>query len=164
MLLNQSTEEWATAYHESGHAVMGVLRDLPPCSISIAPTINGEVGRTEFPPVPRKFRNYLDSSFEKRDYIETRILIAIAGTIAHDIYTPGRIHDSGDSHDLQRAKAFIEQNASWAVNDRDGYLQCLRDLSRQMIAENWAYVQAIAFALVKQRELTREHVMGYRPA
>ena len=153
----------ATAYHEAGHAVMGVLRGLPPCSVSIAQATNGEVGRTEFSDVPRKFRNYLDSSPEKRKYIETRILIAIAGTTAHDIYTPGRKHDSGDSHDPQRAKAFIEQNASWAANDRDGYLQCLCNLSQQMIAGNWAYVQAIALALVKQRELNREHVMGCRP-
>jgi hypothetical protein len=69
------------------------------------------------------------------------------------MHTPGRVHDAGDAYDLQRARAFIEQNASWAENDRGAYLQSLRNRARLMIAKNWAWLQAVALALVEQREL-----------
>lgn len=160
---NHSAEDEATAYHEAGHAVMGALRGLPPCSVSINPAGNGDAGRTEFPTAPRAFMNYLCSSPEKQAYIETRILIAVAGTIAHDIYSSDRIHDAGDAHDLKHARDLIEQNASWAADNRERYLQSLCDLAHPMIRTNWAWVQAVALALVDLREFTREHVMKCRP-
>src|ERR1700730_12322741 len=97
----------ATAYHEAGHAVMGALRDLLPLFVSIVPTGNGVVARTEFPDAPPAFKNYLCASPEKQAYIETVVLIEVAAAIAHDFHTPGRVHDAGDAHDLQRARAFI---------------------------------------------------------
>jgi hypothetical protein len=164
MFPSRSAEDEATAYHEAGHAVMAALRDLPPLSGSIVPAGNRVAGRTEFPDVPPAFKNYLGTSAEKRAYIETRVLIEVAATIAHDMHTPGRVHDAGDAYDLQRARAFIEQNASWAENDREAYLQSLCNLARPMIATNWAWVQAVALALIEQRELTGVDVMRCRPA
>ena len=131
MFPSSSAEDEDTAYHEAGHAVMGALRDLPPLSVSIAQAGNGVGGRTEFPDVPPSFKNYLGTSAEKRDYVETRVLIEVAATIAHDIHMPDRVHDAGDVYDLKRARAFIEQNGSWAENDREAYFQSLCDLARK---------------------------------
>lgn len=164
MFPSRSAEDEATAYHEAGHAVMGALRHLPPLSVSIVPAGNGVAGRTEFPDVPPAFKNYFGASTEKRTYFETRVLIEVAATIAHDIYTPGRVHDAGDAYDLRRARAFIAENASWAENDREAYLQSLCNLARPMIATNWAWVHAVSRALVEQRELTGVDVMRCRPA
>jgi hypothetical protein len=104
------------------------------------------------------------ASPKKRDYVETRILIEVAGTIAHDIHAPGRAHDAGDAHDLQWALKIIEENASWAEDDRKAYLQSLRDDAWTMIEANWAWVQAVARALVERRKLTTVDLMSCRPA
>jgi hypothetical protein len=164
MIQGRSAEDEATAYHEAGHAVMGALRDLLPFSVSIVPARNGIVGRTDFPDAPPAFKNYLGTSPEKQAYIENLVMIEVAAAIAHDILNPSRVHDAGDAHDLQRARTIIEQNASWAENDRETYLQSLRNFARPMIAANWAWVQAVALALLEQRELTGADVMKCRPA
>ena len=143
---------------------MGALRERPPLDISIVPDGKGAVGKTNFPDdCPPEFKNYLGTSREKQNYTETRILIEVAGTIAHDTHAPSRAHDAGDAHDLQWARMIIDQNASWAQDDREAYLQGLCDLARTMIEANWAWVQAVARALVEQRELTGADVTTCRP-
>jgi hypothetical protein len=71
----------------------------------------------------REFRGHFGGSPAKRAYIETRILTGVAGTIAHDLRFPGRVHDAGDVNDNGGARAILEDNAGWADDDRDGYFR-----------------------------------------
>ena len=120
MIPGYSTDEEATAYHEAGHAVMGAIRDqASPSSLPSSPTAEPLSAKINFPKtVGPEFKSHLGDSPEKRTYIETRILIGLAGTIAHDVRFPARVHDIGDAHDEGCARAIIEENAGWADNCR----------------------------------------------
>jgi hypothetical protein len=164
MISNHLTDEEATAYHEAGHAVVGALRDRWPIFITIVAE-GGVAGKTEFPDDwPPEYQRYLGDSPAKRICIETRVLIAVAGTIAHDLLVPNRDHDSGDDCDSRRALGFIECCACWAEDNRDGYLRQIQTRARDVLETNWPWVEAVASALIERKTLLKAEVMELRPS
>src|SRR5260221_14039764 len=101
----------ATAYHEAGHVVMGVLLGCFPLSASILPDGSGMVGLTEFPKDIPDFADVRTSnpSLKKQRYVEERVMLKLAGTIAHDHKYPHRHHDDGDRKDYEMACKFLDQ-------------------------------------------------------
>lgn len=163
MFPSHSTNEEATAYHEAGHAVMGAIHDKSPDFITIVP--HGDVaGINEFPDDlrPEYKRHHYDSP-EKRCYIEARILIAVAGIVAHDLRFPARVRDAGDAHDARRAREIIEESAGWADNCRESYFQQLQETARGLLQANWLWVEAVAHALIENRSLPGGKVIELRP-
>jgi hypothetical protein len=157
------TNDEDTAYHEAGHAVVGAVRDRPPCYVTIIAN-GGVAGLTEFPDDLRpEFKCYHCGSPEKRAYIETRILTTVAGTIAHDLRFPRRDRDSGDAYDEQRACEFIGESAVWAENDREGYLKQLQETALGLLQANWPWVEAVAHALIERKTISTSDVMKPRP-
>lgn len=157
------TDEEATAQHEAGHAVMAAICDRLPTFVTIVPH-GGVAGINEFPDdLVAEFKNHLYDSPEKRAYIETRILIALAGIVAHDLRFLARVRDAGDAHDERRARAIIEDNAGWADNCRDSYFQQLQETARGLLQTNWLWVEAVAHALIENRSLPGAKVIELRP-
>lgn len=157
-----STQAAATAYHEAGHAVVGALRGLAPISVTIAPD-KYALGKTKFPDWLPEFKNHYGDSPEKRCYIETRILIAIAGTTAHAIQFPEHPRDVGDIYDERRARDIIEENAGWADDCRDQYFEQLQELCQKLLQQNWPWVHAVAFALLERTTISNAEVMEMLP-
>jgi hypothetical protein len=152
-------DEEATAYHEAGHVVVGAVRGRPPNSVTIIRDKNS-AGKNEFSDdCPSKFKNYLSDSREKRKYVETRILISIAGTIAHDLRSPDRVHDSADEYDERCAQMIIEQNAGWAGDNRDGYFQQLQEIGRSLVRANWPWVESVARALIEHKTIGKAEII-----
>src|ERR1700733_2214280 len=146
MAPRDAVDEEATAYHEAGHAVVGAIRGRAPIFVSIIPD-GGVCGKNEFPKDWRpEFKNHFGDTPEKRDYIETRVLIAFASTIAHDLRFPARDHDSGDRFDEQEARDLIEDNAGWADECRDLHFQRLKETAHGLLQANWPWVEAVARA------------------
>ena len=81
----ENQDRIGTAFHEAGHAAMGLLLGRPPRSASIVRDgpIAGAV--TFDKDWPQSALSYFDKSQEKRLYLERRVMIEIAGTTAHDI-------------------------------------------------------------------------------
>lgn len=158
-----SDEEEATAYHEAGHAIVGAIRDRWPTLVTIV--VHGRVaGKALFPEDWRpEFKGHFGNSSEKHFYIETRILIALAGTIAHDLRFPGRDHDAGDAYDERNARAVMEDNAGWADGCRDSYFEQLRDTARALLQTNWSWVEAVARALIESKTISGATVLRLRP-
>ena len=127
-----------TAYHEAGHAVMGCVLQRRPLSVSIVADGKGVVGKTEFEQdaPPAGFR-YFDDSDEKKRYIRTRVLIEVAGTIAHDIKYPGRRHDEGDANDDHWAQQLVTEGVRIEDN-REGYLARVRQEAEVLLKDHWA--------------------------
>ena len=161
MIPSHAADEEGTAYHEAGHAIVGALRCRPPCWVTII-AADGASGKTEFPddwlPEYKRVQNH---SPEKRSYIETRILIVVAGTIAHDLRFPKRVHDKGDECDDRRACAIIAESAGWAG---DGYLAQLQETARGLLQTNWPWVEAVARALIDRKIIRTQEVMELRPS
>jgi hypothetical protein len=155
--------EEATAYHEAGHAVMGAIRNRPPTEVTIIPK-GGVAGRTEFPKDWKaEFKRYLLDTPEKRDYIDTRVMTVLAGTIAHDLRCPGRKHDLGDARDEGGARDLIEQNACWAADCRDSYFQQLQETAHGSLQANWPWVEAVARTLLEGKTISGATVVSLRP-
>ncbi|GLR86516.1 hypothetical protein [Bradyrhizobium iriomotense] len=155
--MEENKEE--TAYHEAGHAVMGCVRERYPLSVSIVGDGKGVVGRTDFEDdlPPSVFRHF-DQSETKKKYIRTRVLIEVAGTIAHDIKYPGRAHDEGDANDDRSARQFVTEGVHFE-DDRDAYLASARQEAEDLLKKNWPLVEKVATALLERRELSRTELL-----
>jgi cell division protease FtsH len=143
-----------TAYHEAGHAVIGCVRQRYPLSVSIVSDGKGAVGKTEFEQdaPPGGFR-YFDDSDEKKRYMRTRVLIEVAGTIAHDIKYPGRAHDEGDANDDHWARQLVTEGVR-VEDNREGYLAHAKQEAEALLRDNWYLVAKVAAALLRYQELS----------
>lgn len=109
MIAEDGIDEEGTAYHEAGHVVVGAARGRPPISATITPEGTGAVGKTEFPKDwPPEYKTHFGDSAKKRTYIETRILISVAGTIAQDMRFLNRVHDAADATDDRISREIVE--------------------------------------------------------
>lgn len=121
------------------------------------------MGKTEFPQDLRpEYKTHFGDSPEKRTYIETRILTSVAGTIAHDLRFPGRAHDAADANDDRSSRALIEDNAGWADNYRDTYLDRLQRIARDLLQANWPWVEAVAQALIELKAISTADIIELR--
>jgi ATP-dependent Zn protease len=148
-----------TAYHEAGHAVMDCVLEHYPLSVSIVADGTGAVGNTEFEQdaPPGGFR-YFDESEKKKKYIRTRVLIEVAGTIAHDIKFAGRAHDQGGAHDDRSARQLVIEGVPME-DDRENYLAGARREAETLLKENWHLVDKVAAALLQRQELSRVELL-----
>ena len=154
------SEEEATAYHEAGHAVMGCLLDRRPLRVDILPDSCGNVGHTKFPDDFHEYEERNSDDQKKIAYVETRVLIEVAGTIAHDFKCPTRNLDSGDKHDEYIARELIE---CIQVTNREELFKSLRRRAKELIFEHWAWVDGIARTLVEKKELDGSQLPELRP-
>merc|ERR1712176_1739071 len=88
------------AYHEAGHAVVGVL--VPDYDqvqkISIVPRSNGAGGLTFFAPQEGR----LETGMYSKQYLESQLAVALGGRLAEEIiYGEDRV-TTGASNDFER--------------------------------------------------------------
>jgi hypothetical protein len=156
-----SEVETDTAYHEAGHAVCGCLIGRFPLSVTIV-RAGHAAGRTEFEPgIPNYARGHFNESPERKAYARQRVLETLAGTIAHDLFMPGRTHDSGDEHDFHFARELMIDLVNW--KDHDAYLAEAKIECRALLGANWKWVAAVAEALLQRKTLSPEDVLALKP-
>ena len=163
MNAEDSIDEEGTAYHEAGHAVVGAARGRPPISATIIPDGTGAVGKTEFPKdwLP-EYKTHFGDLAKKRTYIDTRILTSVAGAIAQDLRFPDRIHDAADANDDRISREIFEDNAGWADDHRERYLERLQGIARDLLQANWPWVVAVARALMERKTINTADILGLR--
>ena len=91
-----------------------------------------------------------------------RIVIKLAGSCAHDAIDPSRTRDSGDFYDVKWAMEIIEECASWAENDRVGYLESCRKIASDIIASNWDWITKVANELCSSKTLIGDDILSLR--
>lgn len=156
-----SDVEVETAYHEAGHVVMGCVVGRYPVSVTIVR--NGPVaGKTDFEPgVPSFARGHFNDSPQRRAYAEQRVLGELAGSIAHDLFKPGRTRDKADEVDLHYTRELIIELVSW--QDREEYLEQAQAKAKKLLEDNWQWVAAVARALCQRKTLSRDDLLPLRP-
>ena len=155
-------ERKATAYHEAGHAVMSSIYGRVPISVDIIPDLRGNAGCTHFASddVPDNFKRHFARSPQKQRYFKMRVLVKIAGTVAHDLMCPERLlHDDGDIRDEQEALALVTKSMSW-VDDHDAYLQELKAEAREKLLTNSPKVEAVASMLLRQNKISTSEIQS----
>ncbi len=70
--------EQSTAYHEAGHAVMAIERQVPFSTVSIIPD-GDSVGRVVSGDLPESFQPDIETDARTRRYIEIRVMVMFAG-------------------------------------------------------------------------------------
>lgn len=161
--MNCISEELATAYHEAGHAVVSCYYNRVPATVSIVPDGTGTLGMIDFDDfVPAQFSNYLSQEDDKKCYVEMRIVIKLAGSLAHDIIDPSRIRDEGDEYDEKWAMAIIHERASWAENERANYLEACRIIAVAIVESNWSWIANVAHELISKKTLKGEEILRLR--
>jgi hypothetical protein len=91
-----------------------------------------------------------------------RIVIKLAVSCAHDVIDGSRIRDNGDDCDDKCAMNIIIENASWAEDDRVGYLESCRKTARDIIANNWDWITKVADKLCLEKTLIGDVILSLR--
>merc|ERR1711966_318223 len=105
------------AYHEAGHAVMGLLApdyDLV-TKVTIVPRTNGAGGFTLFTPSEER----LESGMYSKRYLEAQLVVALGGRVAEELVYGEDEVTTGASGDLQQ----------------------VRNIARRMVAQ-WGFANA----------------------
>jgi ATP-dependent Zn protease len=149
----------ATAYHEAGHVVVGIIFGRDPLSSTILPDGKGQLGETKFEETPDFAKlgpnNWVNPKY--RHYIKGRVVGQLAGTIAHDLNEPGRAHDAGDTNDENEARQFIEYQVPYEL--RNGHLEKAKQKAIDLLTRHWAAVEAVAQGLLEHTTLDRAAVL-----
>jgi cell division protease FtsH len=101
------------AYHESGHALTGLLQEFvdPVSKVTIVPR-GQALGVTQYTPLDDRY-NY------SKDYLEAQLVTALGGRAAEEVAI-GHI-TTGAENDLQRVTAIARQMvARWGMSERLG--------------------------------------------
>jgi hypothetical protein len=136
---------------------MGILLKMPPRSASILPDGRGGAGKTEFSeeiPDGICIRTSLPT-LEDRRYVEERVMLRLAGTIAHDRKFTHRHHDEGDRRDYADAREFLEESRMITSDEHcTAYVKMLGVQARDQLAPWWPCVEAVAVALMERDRLS----------
>merc|ERR1711933_171261 len=108
------------AYHEAGHAVMGLLTpdyDMV-TKVTIVPRTNGAGGFTLFTPSEER----LESGMYSKRYLEGQLAVALGGRVAEEIIYGEDEVTTGASNDLQQVRSIARRMvAQWGFSkDRLG--------------------------------------------
>jgi len=165
------------AYHEAGHALLGLLvKDYDTVrKVSIVPRgMTG--GATYFEPSDE----HIDLSLMTREYLEAKIVVAFGGRIAEELIFGTMKITTGASGDLQAvyqiARDMISQYgfnetlgpASWAsaeglsedVNKEIRFLvESLYKKAKELMIENEHHLHSIANALMERETLSHEDLL-----
>merc|ERR1719473_671524 len=90
------------AYHEAGHAVMGLLEpdyDMV-TKVTILPRTNGAGGFTLFTPPEER----LESGMYSKRYLKSQLAVALGGRVAEEIVFGAEEVTTGASNDLQQVR------------------------------------------------------------
>merc|ERR1719191_441270 len=99
---NFANRQKLVAYHEAGHAVMGLLApdyDLV-TKVTIVPRTNGAGGFTLFTPSEER----LESGMYSKRYLKAQLAVALGGRIAEELVFGAEEITTGASNDLQQVR------------------------------------------------------------
>ena len=144
----RTLEREATAYHEAGHAVMALSLGRPVHRVSIVARQNW-LGLCEF-------RKGVQRPSD--DWLETELLIALAGMVAEAIHT-GRPDELGAARDLRHARKLMLARTTERSLPR--YEQRMVNKADCHLRDDatWRAVEAIAQALLDSATLSGRAAM-----
>ena len=147
--------QFATAYHEAGHVVIGYELGLPLGKHGVSIISNGDsAGRAH---VPFTFRNSpeFDKSDRMRLHVERQAMVYFAGAEAQRKFNPRSVRHFHASSDYQNAVDLLSYFFESQV--LEAYISFLVVRTRQTVncASVWARIIAVAEALERQGHLTR---------
>lgn len=96
---------------------------------------------------------HFDFGDAKQRAVNIYLLQMVAGTVAHDLLQPGRVHDDADRRDLAVTLEFAEDHAGWAAPEHEAYLDRVIERARQILSRHRDDVERVAAALRERKTL-----------
>ena len=148
----------ATAYHEAGHAVLSLLMRHHIRRVSIVPNDDeGTLGHCSSNGAPKWFKPDVGMGFRDEKWIESEVLILLAGTAAARHLT-GRHNWRGSNRDIAAACDL----ASYLYHGRalKLFLAFMIERTRTAVASpaTWLQIEAVAEALLDRGTLSGREV------
>lgn len=162
-------DERGTAEHEAGHALLYLVFGIEPAFATIIPRYGVDgvcFGRVELSELITDglLGRHFDDRPEKRRAVNIHVMATLAGSLAQDLFQPGRLRDEADERDHHDAFAFADRHAGWAERDRKAYFARLEERATQILVANRALLERIADALQERKTLDREQLKALCPA
>ncbi len=149
-LISQATV--ATAFHEAGHAVVGLkLSGNLPRTISVIP-VGRSMGRIRNCLWPRSFRPEKAMTALTRARLEDETATILAGSAAELRYT-GRANHLGAREDVKGAKVYARLVVGDDAEGLAAYIKWCSYLARKAVERNWAQIERFARRLADAGEL-----------
>lgn len=138
----------ATAYHEAGHAVIGVLNRHTPRYVTIAPRRAGLDGLS-------RHRTQTRAHEPSRTLIESAIMTSLAGQMAEERAT-GHPSTGSDHDDEAVADLALRYHHDEGV--RDAFVAWLTERTRCDLDTYWPAIELVATMLLWNERLTGAEV------
>jgi hypothetical protein len=152
--------EWATAYHEAGHAVAAFFLGIEIERVTIVPEGSQSLGAVH---TLLKFRNsrWLWPGFSVRGFahpynmhvkIEKLAIVCIAGGVADLRFWPQR-RRLGVGSDLESVRYYLGHVSAngWILKAK---MKVAALQAHQFVEDHWGYIAAVAKALMERKTLT----------
>ena len=153
-------KQWATAYHEAGHAVIARYLHVGFKNVTVVP---GEdyFGKLVLKRERARQRAFQTAEYEvtprRRDAVKKEIIILLGGPYAQMRFNPRcRVQDV-ESTDIDNAMKLVsylvgsehQHKAYWVYMEA-----CVKDL----LSMHWKEIEAVAIALIEKRTLSEDDV------
>lgn len=178
-----SKREAATAYHEAGHAVVGLCEWVPRrlVRVSIIPDAKeatlGHTDRGKSPRVrdfergpdgrPRLFYREFDAEIDDKGRVERRlkprVISLFAGVLAEKRFTGHRHNWVGASDDIQWATEYIRWMTT-SSRQAQKYTAYLWVVAEDTVARLWSNIEALAQELLTRKTMTAREVIAFQRA
>ncbi len=152
-LVNQKR---ATAYHESGHAVMCWLNGVRLKSVTIDPD-EDYVGFCRHEKIIRGRFPETDNSDRMRLKLERHVMISAAGPIAQKLYNPRSFRNYHASADYETVMTWA-LNANGSQKQAEAWLRWLEIRTKETLQVRWAIVKGLAEELLRANTLSGDKV------
>lgn len=145
----------ATAYHETGHAVIGYLEGLMIQEVSIIPD-GDTLGLCRYVHL-RRFNPEIPITPVIRERLEAHILSSLARSRSRAALSRPHYDHTGAQTDRDTAVS-LASYVTESAEEANAYLNWLTVRTRARLTTFWPLIESLADALVKQSRLTGAEV------
>ncbi len=144
------------AYHEAGHAAIGILFDH---TIDVATIIrDGDAAGGVLIDHGKFDRLRYEDDLAKQVVFERLIMASLAGVVAQKRYEPDSISEAHGLSDRAAANDYLDKLEPPTAEIRAAYLHLLELRTTALLELHWDRVERIAKALLKKKTLTPDEL------
>jgi len=148
-----TTEPWATAYHEAGHAVAARALGLVVTRVTIEPRYDTfyrkwRIGTTEIAVIGNHATDY---SGEMRDRLRREAIFSLAGNAVERRAFDRPLLEE-DHTDSDVAEWLLSRDTP--QRDLPRVLRCARAIADWLVRERWSEIESLAAALMRHGSLS----------
>ena len=149
-----------TAYHEAGHAIASYVLGVPFLKVSII-SYGDYLGMVEHDKeghdrcLDSITNGEIDYDNEALNMVCNKLTVYFSGRVAEEIYTGKQVEISGDDYEMA-----VDILFHMGYTDMNEQFYVYHEKAINLIKNNWPSVEAVATALLENKELSRKDIDG----